>query len=153
MKSDQSNTILLGIIATGVAALTALAFEKRYQQCAREGDFPDDDSSPSEGFDRIRQRANAAGRKIEHEASNLKDRLEDGYENLKEKAVGLKDRVSDGFERAGGHLKDGAARLKDGVKEAAEELKEGAKDATAEVKDGAKEAAEEAKRGLGASKI
>jgi gas vesicle protein len=125
MKSDQTTNVLLGIIATGVAALTALAFEKRYYRSFRHAGEELDDSL-DHAYDRISHSTHEAGRAVKEKASSLRDRFEDGVETLKEKAGQLKDRVSHSLDRAGSHLRDGAEKLKDGIKDGAEEVKEGA---------------------------
>jgi hypothetical protein len=104
IKTDPTTKILLGIIATGVAALTALAFEKRYQACRSSG-------NPAEGDD----------------ANSLRNRIEDGVDSLKEKAGVWKEKVSDGFERV-------TEKVKDGIKHGGEVLKEETKDAAEETK-------------------
>lgn len=140
MKTDSTTKVLLGVIATGVAALTALAFEKRYHNQFRPVEDELDDST-DHAYDRI-SRAAQLGRPAREQASSFKDRWEDGVENLREKAGQLKDRVSDSAERAGDHLREGAEKMRDGLKHAGADVKEGAEDA-----------AEEAKRALGGSKM
>ena len=140
MKTDSTTKILLGVIATGVAALTALAFEKRYNEQLDCGSDDMDDAT-DHAYDRISRKTNQLGRSARDEASHLKDRWDEGVENVKEKAGKIKDRVSDGVERVGDHLRDGAEKLRDGLKSAASEARHGAEDA-----------AEEAKRAVAASK-
>ena len=142
LKSDPSTKVLLGIIATGVAALTALAFEKRYQACRNANPTDDMDDATEHAYDRISRKTQEMGRNIRADAHSLKERLEDGVETLKEKAVNLKDRVSDSVERAGSHLRDGAEKMNDGLTSGAEKVKETAEDA-----------AEDAKKAFSAPKI
>ena len=141
MKTDSTTKILLGVIATGVAALTALAFEKRYHN-QLDPAIDDLDDSTDHAYDRISRKTQQLGRAAGEEANSLKDRWDDGVENVREKAVKLKDRVSDSVERVGDHLRDGAEKLRDGIKQA-----------STEVNAGSEEAAEEAKRAAAAAKI
>jgi methyl-accepting chemotaxis protein len=128
MKTDPTTKVLLGVIATGIAALTALAFEKRYQRQLRP--LVDDLSdSADHAYDRISRKTQQFGRATRDEAASLRDRFEEGVETLREKAGDLRERVSDGLERAGGHLRDGAEKLRDSLKTAATEVKDGAQDA------------------------
>ena len=141
IKPDPTTKVLLGIIATGVAALTALAFEKRYhEQCSNDVDDPDD--STDHAYDRISRKTKQFGRAAREEASSLKDRWEDGVDHLREKASQIKDRVSEGADRVGDHLREGAEKLRDGLRQAA-----------GDAKDGAAEAADDAKRALGPPKL
>lgn len=71
-KTDSTTKILLTIIATGVAAMTALAFEKRYLACAAKGC------------------AVGCG-----DGKSMTDKIEDGLHTLKEKANEWKDKLSD----------------------------------------------------------
>ena len=142
MKTDSTTKVLLGIIATGVAALTALAFEKRYQACINSDPAGDSDDATDHAYDRISRKTPEMGRSVRQEANSLKDRLEDGVDSLKEKAGHFKETVSDGLERAGSHLRDGAEKLNDGLRTGA-----------GEVKDVAIDAAEEAERAAAAAKI
>ena len=141
MKTDSTSKILLGVIATGVAALTALAFEKRYHN-QLDPAMDDLDDATDHAYDRISRKTQQLGRAAREEASSLKDRWEDGVENVREKAGRLKDRVSDGVERVGDHLRDGAEKLRDGIKHAATDIKVGSE-----------EAVEEAKRAAAAAKL
>ena len=129
MKTDSTTKVLLGVIATGVAALTALAFEKRYQACRNTDGADDMDDATDHAYDSISRKTKQLGRKVSEGASSLKDRIEDGVDTLKEKAVHLKDRVSDTIERAGSHIRDGAEKLADGFSTGAEKVKDGAEDA------------------------
>jgi hypothetical protein len=141
MKTDPTTKVLLGVIATGVAALTALAFERRYHRQLRP--LVDDLSDATDhAYDRISRKTREISHAAKEEAGSLRDRFEDGVDTLREKAGDLRERVSDGLERAGGHLRDGAEKLRDSLKIA-----------SAEVKDGAQDAAEEAKRAVANSKI
>ena len=134
LKTDPTTKVLLGVIATGVAALTALAFEKRYQAC-RSADPTDDlEDATDHAYDRISRKTREVGRNIRGEAHSLKERLEDGVDSLKDKAVNLKERVSDGIERAGSHLHDGAEKLKDGLANGADKIRDGAQDASEEAR-------------------
>ena len=134
LKSDPTTKVLLGVIATGVAALTALAFEKRYQACRNADPADDVNDATDHAYDRISRKGREMGRHLRDEAHSLKDRVEDGVDVLKEKASNLKDRVSDGLERAGSHLRDGAEKLKDGLASGADKVKDGAEEASAEAK-------------------
>ncbi len=143
MKNDPSTKVLLGVIATGVAALTALAFEKRYHRQLQHQPAENDlDDATDHAYDRISRKSRQIGQQVREEAHSLRDRFEDGVDSLREKAGELRERVSDSVERVGGHLRDGAEKLRDGLKSAA-----------GEAKDGAQEAAEEAKRAVAASKL
>ena len=133
MKTDPTTNILLGVIATGVAALTALAFEKRYN--CQLGSAPDDmDDATDHAYDRISRKTQQFGRAAREEAGSLKDRWDEGVENVREKAGNLKDRVSDSVDRVGDHLRDGAEKLRDGIKQASTDVKTGAADAAEEAK-------------------
>ena len=142
LKSDPTTKVLLGVIATGVAALTALAFEKRYLACRSAHPSDELEDATDHAYDRISRKTKEMGRNIRDEAHSLKDRVEDGVDVLREKASNLKDRVSDGLERAGTHLRDGAEKLKDGLASGA-----------ANAKDGAENASEEARKAFDSSKI
>jgi gas vesicle protein len=136
MKPEQTTHLLLGVIATGVAALAAIAFEKRYRASLRQ--FAGEaDEALDHAYDRISRESQQLGQTVRHEAGTLREKLGDGMETLKEKAGVLRERVSDGLERVGGHLRQGAEKMKEGIKEGAEDLK-----------DGAEEAAEEARRAM-----
>ena len=141
MKTDPATKVLLGVIATGVAALTALAFEKRYHRQLRPL-LDDLGDATDHAYDRISRKTQDLRRTAREEAGSLRDRFEDSVETLREKAGGLRERVSDGLERAGGHLRDGAEKLRDSLQTAA-----------TEVKDGTQEAAAEAKRAIANAKI
>ena len=133
MKTDPSTKVLLGIIATGVAALTALAFEKRYHRQLRP--LVDElDDATGHAYDRLSRKTQQLGSTARDEAGNLRDRFEDGVETLRKKAGELKERVSDTVERVGSHLRDGADCLRDGFKSAASEAKEGVEGAAEEAK-------------------
>ena len=141
MKPEHTTNLLLGVIATGVAALAAIAFERRYRSSLRQ--FAGEaDEAMDHAYERISRENQHLGQTVRHEASSLRDRLGDGLETLKEKAGVLRERVSDSLERAGGHLREGAEKMKDGLKDGAEDLK-----------DGAEAAAEEARRAMGAPKL
>lgn len=141
MKTDPTTKVLLGVIATGVAALTALAFEKRYHRQLRP--IMDElDDATDHAYDRISRKTQQLGRAAREEASSLRDRFDDGVETLRDKAGRLKDRVAESVEIAGDHLRDGAEKLRDGLKQAASDVKEGTT-----------EAADEAKRAFGSPKI
>lgn len=140
MKSEQTTHLLLGVIATGVAALAAIAFEKRYRSNLRR--FAGEaDEAMDHAYERIGREGQHLGQTVRHEASSLRERLGDGLDSLKEKAGVLRERVSDSLDRVGGHLREGADKMKDGLKDGAEDLK-----------DGAEAAAEEARRAMGAAK-
>jgi methyl-accepting chemotaxis protein len=128
MKTDPATKVLLGVIATGVAALTALAFEKRYHRQLRP--LVDNLSDATDhAYDRISRKTQDLRRTARDEAGSLRDRFEDGVETLREKAGDLRERVSDSLERAGGHFRDGAEKFRDSLKTAAVEVKDGAQDA------------------------
>ena len=110
INTDPTTKILLGVIATGVAALTALAFERRYQSCCSTNG-PDPSSTPP----------------VVPPQNSLKDRIEEGVDTLKEKAGAWKNKVSDSLE-------DAADKVKDRIKHGVEALKDGAEDAAAETK-------------------
>lgn len=138
MKSDPTTNVLLGIIAAGVAAMAAIAFERRYQRSLRysydDPDWDDAEDATSHAYDRIRRQANQAGRTVKREAASLRERFEDGVDQLKDKAVSFKERVSDSMERIGSHLHDGAEKLKDGLADGAQEIKDGVQDASEEAR-------------------
>jgi gas vesicle protein len=128
MKSDQTTNVLLGIIATGVAAMAAIAFEKRYhRQLCNMADQADD--AMDHAYDRISHRTQEIGRSVRQEAGALRDRIEDGVETLREKAGNLKEKVSDSLERAGGQVRAGAEKAKEGLKQGVETVKEEVRDA------------------------
>lgn len=133
MKTDPSTKILLGIIATGVAAMTALAFERRYHRQLRHL-VNQLDGATGHACESLGNQTRQAALTARNEAATLRDRFEDGVENLREKASGLKDRVSDSVERVSGHLRDGAEKLREGFKTAASEAKEDVEDAAEEAK-------------------
>ena len=141
MKTDSTTKVLLGVIATGVAALTALAFERRYHNQLRPA-LDDLEDASEHAYNRISRSAKEIGSAARNEAHTLKDRWDDGVESLRGKAVNLKEKVSDGVERVGDHLRDGAEKLRDGLKHA-----------TAEAQEGVEDASEEAKRALAATKL
>ena len=135
MKSDTTTKVLLGVIATGVAALTALAFEKRYQACCDATDDLDD--STDHAYDRISRKTREMGHEAREKVGSFKDKVEDGVDALKEKAGQFKDRMGDSLDKVGNHLRDGAEKLKDGLRSGAEEVK----DAGAQAAEDAKKAA------------
>lgn len=99
MKTDPTTKILLGVIATGVAALTAIAFERRY---CNGGTFkPADDlkDAASDTYQKISRNVEQAGTDVSEQAASLKERVEDGVDTLKDKAGSLKERISDRLER------------------------------------------------------
>lgn len=133
MKTDPTTKVLLGVIATGIAALTALAFEKRYHRQLR-GLVDDVSNATDHAYDRISGKTQDLRRTARSEAGSLRDRFEDGVETLREKAGDLRERVSDSLERAGGHFRDGSEKLRDSLKTAAVEVKDGAQDAAGEAR-------------------
>ncbi len=142
MKTDPTTKILLGVIATGVAALTAIAFERRY---CNGGTFKPADElkdAANDTYQKISRNVEQAGTDVSEQAASLKEQVEDGLDTLKDKAGSLKERISDRLERVGDHLHAGAERLKDSFRTAA-----------GEAKDGAVDAAEEARRAMAASKV
>ena len=67
MKTDPSTKVLLGIIATGVAALTALAFEKRYHRQLRP--LVDElDDATGHAYDRLSRKTQQLGSTARDEA-------------------------------------------------------------------------------------
>lgn len=128
MKSEQTTHLLLGIIATGVAAMAAIAFERRYHRQLRHLAHEADDVL-DHAYERISHQTQQLGRAARHEAASLHDRIEDGVGTFKEKASALKERVSDGLETAGSQLRGGAEKLGDRLKEGADAVKAGAENA------------------------
>ena len=141
MKTDPTTNVLLGVIATGVAALTALAFEKRYRNCSATSVADDIKDAAGHAYERISRNVQHADREVRHEAASLKERVEDGIDSVKEKAGSFKERISDSFERVGNHLHAGADKLKDSFRNAAGEIKEGAQDAAEDARKAAAAAA------------
>jgi len=133
MKTDPTTKVLLGVIATGVAALTALAFEKRYHNHAAAAA---DDIRDAAGntYERISRHVRETGREVRQETASQRDRFEDGVEHLREKAGAFKERVSDSLDRAGNHLQAGAEKLKDSLQQGAEAVKDGADEASGEAR-------------------
>jgi ElaB/YqjD/DUF883 family membrane-anchored ribosome-binding protein len=142
MKTDPTTKILLGVIATGVAALTAIAFERRYCNHSASHRAEDLKNAASDAYQRVRRNVEQAGGDAIEEAASLHERVGGGVDTLKDKAGSLKERITDHLERVGDHLHAGAERLKDSFRTVA-----------GEAKDGAVEAAEEARRALAASKV
>ncbi len=133
MKPEQTTHLLLGVIATGVAALAAIAFEKRYRANLRQ--FAGEaDEALDQAYDRISREGQHLGQTVRHEAGTLRERLGDGLDTLKEKAGELRERVSDGLDRVGGHLREGAEKMKEGMKDGAENMKHGVDEATEEAR-------------------
>jgi|GEM_PF-7081632 hypothetical protein len=142
MKTDPTIKILLGVIATGVAALTAIAFERRYSSCSASKPAEDLKNAANDACQRVSRNVEQAGSDVIEAAASLNERVGDGVDTLKDKAGSLKERITDRLERVGDHLHAGAERLKDSFRTVA-----------GEAKDGALETAEEARRALAASKV
>ncbi len=105
MKLEPSTKFALAVIAGGVAALTAIALEKRYYRQLRRREF---ESSPPAG-------ANGASRGLPHptDLAPLRHRLEDRADVLRTKAAELKDRLTDTLGQAEDRLREGASKLRE----------------------------------------
>lgn len=133
MKPDKTTNILLGLIATGVAALTAIAFEQRYHKQLRRMAAGAADAMDL-ARDRLSGEAQQIGRTVRQETSTLRGNIESGVQALKEKAAALKERVAGSLERAGSRFREEGAQLETSVKEGAESVKDAAETAAEEAR-------------------
>ncbi len=131
MKLDPSSKFILAIIAGGVAALTAIALERRHHRRLRHLRQMVDDLEPSNQPPTpgrlTRPLTRPLNRSARAELDHLRDRLEEGVESLRGKTAELKERVAETLEQAEDRLREGAGKLREGFQRAAA----AAKDATA----------------------
>ncbi len=127
MKLDPSSKFILAIIAGGVAALTAIALERRHHRRLRHLRQMVDDLEPSSQPPTPGRLTRPLNRSARAELDHLRDRLEEGVESLRGKTAELKERVAETLEQAEDRLREGAGKLREGFQRAAA----AAKDATA----------------------